>query len=73
MHTAAPTAVGGVDLERARGRMENPGYEKPAVIARAIGFPPEAWFDGSPGRAVARVKGLYTRARNPGPGGALFW
>lgn len=26
-------------------RIENPGYEKLRAIARAIGFPPELWFD----------------------------
>ncbi len=28
-----------------RGRIENPGYEKLRAIARALGFPPELWFD----------------------------
>ena len=50
---------GGADLERAtgrvvtrsyvanlrRGRIENPGYEKLAAIAKAMGFPPERWFE----------------------------
>ena len=50
---------GGVELERAtggvvtrsyvinlrKGRLENPGYEKMLAIAKAMGFPPEAWFD----------------------------
>jgi transcriptional regulator with XRE-family HTH domain len=31
-----------------KGRIENPGYEKMLTIARAIGFPPEAWFEGAP-------------------------
>lgn len=28
-----------------KGRIENPGYEKLRAIAKAIGFPPELWFD----------------------------
>jgi transcriptional regulator with XRE-family HTH domain len=28
-----------------KGRIENPGYEKMAAIAKAMGFPPEAWFE----------------------------
>jgi transcriptional regulator with XRE-family HTH domain len=28
-----------------KGRIENPGYEKMLAIARAMGFPPEAWFE----------------------------
>ena len=31
-----------------KGRMENPGYEKMLAIARATGFPPEAWFEDVP-------------------------
>jgi transcriptional regulator with XRE-family HTH domain len=30
-------------------RIENPGYEKMLAIARAMGFPPEAWFEDAPG------------------------
>ena len=40
-----------------KGRIENPGYEKMLAIARAMGFPPEAWFDETPGRVVARMEG----------------
>jgi hypothetical protein len=25
--------------------MENPGFEKMRVIAKAMGFPPEVWFE----------------------------
>ena len=32
-----------------KGRIENPGYEKMRAIAKAMGFPPEAWFDNAPG------------------------
>jgi len=28
-----------------KGRIENPGYEKLRAIARALGFPPELWFE----------------------------
>lgn len=28
-----------------KGRIENPGYEKLRAIAKALGFPPEMWFD----------------------------
>ena len=50
---------GGQDLENAtggvvrrsyvtnlrKGRIENPGYEKLAAIAKAMGFPPSLWFE----------------------------
>ncbi len=29
-----------------KGRIRNPGYEKLSAIARAMGFPPELWFEG---------------------------
>jgi transcriptional regulator with XRE-family HTH domain len=60
-----------------KGRIENPGYEKMLAIAQAMGFPPEAWFDETPGRAVARVEGedlagrvesLFAALRHPGTG-----
>jgi transcriptional regulator with XRE-family HTH domain len=28
-----------------KGRIENPGFEKLRAIARAMGFPPELWFE----------------------------
>ena len=28
-----------------KGRIESPGYEKMRAIAKAMGFPPEAWFE----------------------------
>ena len=46
-----------------KGRIENPGYDKMRAIARAMDFPPEAWFDETPGRAVARVEGQDLAAR----------
>ena len=60
-----------------KGRIENSGYEKMRAIARAMGFPPEAWFDETPGRAVARVESqdlagrvesLFATIRHPGTG-----
>jgi transcriptional regulator with XRE-family HTH domain len=60
-----------------KGRIENPGYEKMRAIARAMGFPPEAWFDETPGCAVAHVEGqdlaarvgrLFATIRHPGTG-----
>jgi transcriptional regulator with XRE-family HTH domain len=28
-----------------KGRIENPGFEKLRAIAKAMGFPPELWFE----------------------------
>jgi transcriptional regulator with XRE-family HTH domain len=28
-----------------KGRIENPGYAKLAAMAKAMGFPPEVWFE----------------------------
>jgi transcriptional regulator with XRE-family HTH domain len=46
-----------------KGRIENPGYEKMRAIAQAMGFPPEAWFEETPGHAVAHVEGRDLAAR----------
>jgi hypothetical protein len=63
-----------------KGRIENPGYGKMRAIAKAMGFPPEAWFDesigeGMPsvpddeGRGLAgRVEHLFDAVRNPSTG-----
>jgi transcriptional regulator with XRE-family HTH domain len=62
-----------------KGRIENPGYEKMLAIARAMGFPPEAWFDEIPsaGTRVAppegqdlasRVGHLFETIMHPGTG-----
>jgi transcriptional regulator with XRE-family HTH domain len=60
-----------------KGRIENPDYEKLAAIARAMGFPPEVWFEevlGSGGELDAalhasgvagKVEHLFTTIRNP--------
>jgi hypothetical protein len=37
-----------------KGRIESPGYEKMLAIARAMGFPPEAWLDEATEGVVAR-------------------
>jgi len=62
-----------------KGRIENPGYEKMLAIARAMGFPPEAWFEHAAGdEAVAipeedrdfaaRVGHLFESIVHPGTG-----
>src|SRR5215212_11148196 len=62
-----------------KGRIESPGYEKMAAIAKAMGFPPEAWFEegvgrepdrlGIDGRGIAgRVEHLFDAVRNPSTG-----
>jgi transcriptional regulator with XRE-family HTH domain len=70
----------GIELERAtgvvvirsyvtnlrKGRIENPGMDKLAALARAMGFPPELWFEeeltGAGGRGAAgRPEGLADR------------
>jgi transcriptional regulator with XRE-family HTH domain len=62
-----------------KGRIENPGYEKMGAIAKAMGFPPEAWFGDAPGqgtqvgptegRSVAgRVGHLFGVVRHPKSG-----
>ena len=48
-----------------KGRIDNPGYEKMRMMAKAMGFPPEAWFedisaDGSRA-APAEDRGLAAR------------
>jgi transcriptional regulator with XRE-family HTH domain len=62
-----------------KGRIENPGYEKMLAIARAMGFPPEEWFEDVPGGAAqvtpvegqdlaARVGHLFEVVRHPKTG-----
>ena len=62
-----------------KGRIENPGYEKMAAIAKAMGFPPEAWFEEGVGRGpdrpedegqgiAGRVEHLFDAVRNPSTG-----
>jgi transcriptional regulator with XRE-family HTH domain len=63
-----------------KGRIENPGYEKMRAIAKAMGFPPELWFEedlgsegGSPvqpeGTGIpGRVEHLFEVVKNPKTG-----
>src|SRR5215203_4441243 len=60
-----------------KGRIESPGYEKLKAIAKAMGFPPAAWFDetvgdGTPASPaheghgiVGKVELLFDAVRNP--------
>lgn len=63
-----------------KGRIASPGYEKLAAIAKAMGFPPEAWFEerlpdagsGEPADAAQglaeRIDLLFEVVRNPKTG-----
>jgi transcriptional regulator with XRE-family HTH domain len=63
-----------------KGRIENPGYEKLAAMAKAMGFPVEVWFDDGlgEGRSVGQAEGshgvagrlehLFEVVRNPKTG-----
>jgi transcriptional regulator with XRE-family HTH domain len=63
-----------------KGRIVNPGYEKLAAMAKAMGFPPEVWFEDGLGegrsirlaeesRGVAgRLEHLFEVVRNPKTG-----
>ena len=42
-----------------KGRIENPGYEKLGAIAKAMGFPPELWFEDAV-ENLADVSGVRT-------------
>jgi transcriptional regulator with XRE-family HTH domain len=64
-----------------KGRIRSPGYEKMAAIAKAMGFPPESWFEDGAGyepvgesddsRGIAgRVEHLFDAIRNPSTGEA---
>jgi transcriptional regulator with XRE-family HTH domain len=60
-----------------KGRIENPAYEKMRALAKAMGFPPEVWFEEGLGegrsigevqeaRGVAsRLEHLFGVIRNP--------
>src|SRR5215210_1114219 len=84
----------GIELERAtggvltrsyvsnlrKGRIENPGMDKLAALARAMGFPPALWFEeeltGADGRGAAgtreglagRVERLFDAINDPKTG-----
>src|ERR687898_2115501 len=44
-----------------KGRMDNPGYEKMRAIAKAMGFPPEVWFEDGlgEGRSIGQAEESY--------------
>jgi transcriptional regulator with XRE-family HTH domain len=63
-----------------KGRIESPGYEKLAALAKAMGFAPEVWFEDGVGGGTlagtfegahaiaARVENLFEAIRNPTSG-----
>jgi transcriptional regulator with XRE-family HTH domain len=63
-----------------KGRIENPGYEKLAAMAKAMGFPPEVWFEDGLGEGLSirqaeeshglarRLEHLFEVVRNPRTG-----
>jgi transcriptional regulator with XRE-family HTH domain len=63
-----------------KGRIENPGYEKLAAMAKAMGFAPEVWFEDGLGEGqsigqaevlygvAARLEHLFEVVRNPKTG-----
>jgi len=59
-----------------KSRIDSPGYEKLAAIAKAMNFPPEAWFDDGTVResvgwsddscgVAGRIEHLFRTFRNP--------
>jgi transcriptional regulator with XRE-family HTH domain len=60
-----------------KGRIENPGYAKMRAIAKAMGFPPQLWFEedigdeaglsaGPEGNSIpARLEHLFETIKNP--------
>ena len=44
-----------------KGRIENPGYEKLAAMAKAMGFAPEVWFEDGlgEGRSIGQAEVSY--------------
>ena len=51
-----------------KGRIDSPGYEKMMAIAKAMAFPPEAWFDeipaGGAGAALDKSQDLAGRVEH---------
>jgi len=47
-----------------KGRIRSPGYEKMAAIAKAMGFPPDAWFVDGVGNDPALDWGLAGALRD---------
>src|SRR5215212_9828654 len=50
-----------------KGRIENPGYAKLAAMAKAMGFPPEVWFEDGLGEGGSITQSEESR----GLGGRL--
>ena len=50
-----------------KGRIDSPGYEKMRAIAKAMGFPPEVWFEEGLGDGRPTIRGAESR----GVGGRL--
>ena len=51
-----------------KGRIENPGYEKLKAIAKAMGFPPELWFEdveNAPDLSGSRPSWFLDREEKP--------
>jgi transcriptional regulator with XRE-family HTH domain len=48
-----------------KGRIESPGYEKLAAMAKAMDFPPEVWFEDGlgEGRSIGQSEGSHGVAR----------
>ena len=63
-----------------KGRIENPAYEKMRALAKAMGFPPEVWFEEGlgEGRSIRQAEGscgvagrlehVFEDVRNPKTG-----
>ena len=63
-----------------KGRIESPGYEKLAAMAKAMGFPPQVWFEDGLGEGqsirqfeesrglAGRLEHLFEVVRNPRTG-----
>lgn len=47
-----------------KGRIENPGFEKLRAIAKAMGFPPELWFQENPSLRGEEHPGLSASSDN---------
>jgi hypothetical protein len=47
-----------------KGRIKSPGHDKMAAIARAMGFPPAAWFEEDAGKESALDWGLAGALRD---------
>jgi transcriptional regulator with XRE-family HTH domain len=44
-----------------KGRIVNPGYEKMRALAKAMGFPPEVWFEDGLGEGRPTIQGGESR------------